>query len=189
MQTKKIVLSLNNKQTKTKKMETIKIYVGTYYKYNCGSIAGAWIDVTNLDETEFLEKCREIHKDEEDPEFMFQDFEVNHLLDAYVDEMGIDSEFWEIKEALNNSDYDLDILAAYKSIFGEIDFKDCEDKFFGHFEGYNINAEFGMHILEEMGELEQVPTHLRYYIDAEAYGRDLLINDFTEFEGYVFRNC
>ena len=179
---------MNNTKQKNKTMDA-KIYVGTYHKYNCGSIEGAWVDVTNLNETEFLEKCREIHKDEQDPEFMFQDWECNHLLDSYVDEMGIDSEFWEIKEALDNSNYDLDTLSAYKSIFGEIDFKDCEDKFFGHFEGYNINAEFGMHILEEMGELEQVPTHLRYYIDAEAYGRDLLINDFTEFEGYVFRNC
>jgi antirestriction protein len=44
-------------------------------------------------------------------------------------------------------------------------------------------------MLEEMGELEQVPQHLRYYIDEEAYGRDLLINDFSEFEGFVFRNC
>lgn len=25
---------------------TIEIYVGTYYKYNCGSLQGAWVDLT-----------------------------------------------------------------------------------------------------------------------------------------------
>ena len=60
---------------------------------------------------------------------------------------------------------------------------------FGHFEGYNIDKEFGEHILDELGELEQVPEHLKYYIDTEAYGRDLLINDFCEHNGFVFRNC
>ena len=90
---------------------------------------------------------------------------------------------------MENTEIDLEALTAYKSIFGEIDIQDFEDKFYGHFEGYNINREFGEHILEELGELEQVPQHLRYYIDAEAYGRDLLINDFSEFDGFVFRNC
>jgi len=170
-------------------METIKIYVGTYYKYNCGSIAGAWIDVTNLDETEFLEKCRELHKDEDDPEFMFQDFECDEIFKGMISESGIDSEFWELKEKLNNTEYDIEALLSYKSIFGDIDFRDFEDKFFGHFEGWNINEVFGSHMLEEMGELEQVPQHLRYYIDSEAYGRDLLINDFCEHNGFVFRNC
>ena len=192
MQTKKIVLSLNNKQTKTKKMETIKIYVGTYYKYNCGSIAGDWIDVTGLDKEEFYSKCKELHKEEEDPEYHFQDWECNHLLDSYVDESGIDEEFWELKEQVKDfSDEQLEALTAYQSIFGTIDIEDFEEKYFGHFAGFfgDINSEFGQHMLEELGELEQVPQHLRYYIDAEAYGRDLLISDFSEFEGYVFRNC
>jgi antirestriction protein len=166
-----------------------KIYVGTYSKYNNGSIEGAWIDLENLSKEEFDLKCKELHKDETDPEFMFQDWECNHILDAYIDEMGIDSEFWEIKEQLENTSFDLEALEAYKSIFGEINFRDFEDKFFCHIDDYNVNRAFGDYMLEEMGELEQVPQHLRYYIDSELYGRDLLINDFTEFEGYIFRNC
>ena len=173
-------------------METIKIYVGTYGKYNNGSIAGAWVDVDNLDEDEFLEKCRELHKDEKDPEFMFQDWECIDLLRDFVSESVIDPEFWEIKEMIKDfSDEQIEALAAYQNIFGTIDVSDFEDKYFGHFEGFfgDINTSFGQHMLEEMGELEQVPQHLRYYIDAEAYGRDLLMSDFTEFEGFVFRNC
>ena len=166
-----------------------KIYVGTYYKYNNGSIAGAWIDLENLSQEEFYLKCKELHKDETDPEFMYQDFECDEIFKGMISEYGIDPKFWELKETLENTEIDLDALTAYKAIFGEVDIMDFEDKIFGHFEGYNINKEFGEHMLEEMGYLNEVPEHLKYYIDAEAYGRDLLINDFSEFEGYVFRNC
>ena len=99
-----------------------KIYVGTYHKYNCGSIAGAWIDLDNLDEDEFLEKCRELHKDEKDPEFMFQDFECDEIFKGMISESGINSEFWELKEKLNTTEYDIEALISYKSIFGDIIF-------------------------------------------------------------------
>ncbi|VDB02155.1 hypothetical protein BANRA_05489 [Klebsiella pneumoniae] len=55
---------------------TPSVYVGTYHKYNCGSIAGAWLDLTDFDSSEeFYERCRELHANEADPEFMFQDWE------------------------------------------------------------------------------------------------------------------
>lgn len=53
-----------------------RIYVGTYAKYNSGSIQGAWLDLEDFDDKEsFLEACKELHADESDPELMFQDFE------------------------------------------------------------------------------------------------------------------
>lgn len=168
-------------------MET-KIYVGTYYKYNCGSIAGDWIDVTNLTKEEFFDMCQTLHHEEKDPEFMFQDWECDEIFKGMISECGIDEEFWELKETLENTEIDLEALTAYKNLFGNIDIRDFEDKFFCHIEDYNVNQAFGDYMLEEMGELEQVPQHLRYYIDSEAYGRDLLINDFSEYDGFVFRN-
>ena len=168
-----------------------KIYVGTYHKYNNGSIAGAWIDLENLSQEEFYLKCKELHKDETDPEFMYQDFECDEIFKGMISECGIDEEFWELKETLENTEIDLEALTAYKNLFGTIDVQDFEDRYFGHFEGFfgDINSEFGQHILDEMGYLNEVPEHLRYYIDTEAYGRDLLISDFSECDGFVFRNC
>jgi len=62
---------------KTTETETApRIYVGTYAKYNAGSIKGAWLDLSDYaDRDSFLEACRELHNDEADPELMFQDFE------------------------------------------------------------------------------------------------------------------
>lgn len=53
-----------------------KVYVGTYKKYNNGSIDGAWIDLTECKTyADFIKKCKEVHKDEKDPELMLQDYE------------------------------------------------------------------------------------------------------------------
>lgn len=53
------------------------LYVGTYGKYNSGSLDGGWVDLTTfVDGREFLDWCsNELHKDENDPELMFQDHE------------------------------------------------------------------------------------------------------------------
>lgn len=54
----------------------VRLYVGTYAKYNAGSIKGAWLNLEDYaDRDSFLEACAELHKDESDPELMFQDFE------------------------------------------------------------------------------------------------------------------
>lgn len=55
---------------------TPAVYVGTYHKYNCGSIAGQWFDLTDFDSAEdFYAACSTLHADEDDAEFMFQDWE------------------------------------------------------------------------------------------------------------------
>ena len=53
-----------------------KICVGTYKKYNEGSLFGKWLTLSDYsDKKEFYEACKELHSDEEDAEFMFQDWE------------------------------------------------------------------------------------------------------------------
>ena len=53
-----------------------KVYVGTYKKYNEGSIAGGWLDLADYASYgDFLAACRKLHKNERDPEFMIQDTE------------------------------------------------------------------------------------------------------------------
>lgn len=52
------------------------VYVGTYKKYNNGSLFGEWVDLTKFATYEdFMRYIRKLHKDERDPEFMMQDFE------------------------------------------------------------------------------------------------------------------
>lgn len=74
------------------------IYVGTYAKYNAGSLFGKWFNLSDFaDKDEFLEACKELHKDEDDPEFMFQDRE--NIPEELVSESWISDIFssYEIK--------------------------------------------------------------------------------------------
>ena len=67
------------------------VYVGTYHKYNCGSLYGMWVDITTFDEyEEFCDFCRRLHRDENDPEFMVQDFE--YYPESWYHEGGLPSE-------------------------------------------------------------------------------------------------
>lgn len=53
-----------------------RVYCGTYGKYNRGSIAGAWVTITDFKSgAEVVKYCCNLHKDERDPELMFQDKE------------------------------------------------------------------------------------------------------------------
>lgn len=48
----------------------MKLYCGTYKKYNEGSLDGAWMDLDEYEDADaFYAACKELHKDEDDPEF------------------------------------------------------------------------------------------------------------------------
>lgn len=85
-------------------METLvynsRVYVGTYAKYNNGSLAGAWIALAGCkDYDDFLAQCRKVHKDEQEPEFMIQDAECMPDGLACMEWMSRD-EFNDIKAAM-----------------------------------------------------------------------------------------
>jgi antirestriction protein len=62
-------------KTETYTETSTAVYVGTFAKYNSGSIKGAWIKLEGHDAETFQAACLELHSDESDPELMFQDFE------------------------------------------------------------------------------------------------------------------
>ena len=79
----------------------MKLYVGTYKKYNEGSLAGAWLDLDKFkDAAEFEAACKRIHKDERDPELMFQDVETDPGCDwqeGLYSESSIPRDYWTLK--------------------------------------------------------------------------------------------
>lgn len=169
---------------RTKKNTDFKLYVGTYRKYNNGSIAGGWLTLNEFaDVDEFIEKCKEIHSDEEDPELMFQDSE--ELPDRFFTESSVSPLFWEL------DDYaDLDAIGEYMDWRGisadEFDISDFEDSFNGY---YDSKEEFAEQLLDECGDLSSIPESLRYYFDYEKFARDLFMSDYYFSNGYVFRHC
>lgn len=98
-----------------------KCYVGTYGKYNDGSLAGAWLDLSNYETyQDFLKACRELHKNERDPEFMIQDWES--LPDGFCAEEWIgEQDFNDIKTAMQEEEKaDLQIIDYSEKAFAVV---------------------------------------------------------------------
>ena len=73
------------------------VYVGTYAKYNSGSLKGEWLDLDNYDSyDEFKDACNSLHADEEDPELMFQDWETPW--DGEINETGVSPSMWDLPD-------------------------------------------------------------------------------------------
>lgn len=146
---------------------TPRVYVGTYAKYNSGSIKGAWLDLDDYsDKDSFIEACRELHKDESDPELMFQDHEG--VPDGMMSESHISDDVWDW---LALDDDEKELLTVYREHIDLLgDFETARDAFLS--KGHNTEADWAEEWLRESGGLEGVPAHLENYIDFEAYARD-----------------
>jgi antirestriction protein len=143
-----------------------RVYVGTYAKYNNGSIKGAWLDLEDyVDHAEFIEACKKLHANEADPELMFQDFEG--FPKAFYGESHIDPALWDWLEL---DEDDRELLAVYQEhVDSAGDFSTAQEAFCGR---YNSKADWAEQWLDETGSLNEVPDHLRNYIDFDAYARD-----------------
>lgn len=155
------------------------VYVGTYGKYIVGNLKGAWLKLNDYkDYEDFRKACNELHSDEEDPELMYQDFN-------YIDDNFPLSDWWELKEAIEDSDIE-DACCAYMSYEGEWTEEACmraQDCYMGDFDD---DEEFARFIAIECGSLN-IPEEIECYFDWDAYARDLMF-EFTEIDGYYFHD-
>lgn len=141
------------------------IYVGTYQKYNNGSIAGDWIELEGLTKDGFYAACAELHKDEPDAELMFQDWE--NTPEGMVSETSVKDTLWDWLE-LDAEDRKL--LEVYlEGVDADGTIEKAREAFAGTYTG---EEDWAATFLEETGGLEGVPKPLRNYIDFKAYGRD-----------------
>lgn len=167
---------------KTKLSDAPAVYCGTYGKYNDGSLAGKWVTLTDFDSyCEFIEYCKELHSDEDDPELMFQDYE-NFPEELYF-ESGMSEEIFDKIIEYSNSD-DKEALDAYIDLYGIDNMDAFEDKYMGQ---WDSEEAFAQHIYEECYEFE-MSEFAKKYFDITAFARDLFMCDFDYNNGYVF-NC
>lgn len=158
------------------------VYVGTWHKYNCGSIAGRWFDLTTFDdERDFFAACRALHQDEADPELMFQDYEGfpgNMASECHIN--------WAWVEGFRRA-RDEGCEEAYRlwvDDTGETDFDTFRDAWWGEADSEEA---FAVEFVSDTGLLADVPETVALYFDYEAYARDLFLDSFTFIDGHVFR--
>ena len=136
------------------------IYVGTYAKYNAGSLFGKWFDLSDFaDKDEFLEACKELHKDEDDPEFMFQDRE--NIPEELVCESWISDMFFELRDKV-------DLVRKFN------------DEYIGK---YDEEEDYAREVIEQCYELSDFVLN---YFDYAAFARDLFNDGYKFLDGFVF---
>ena len=164
-----------------KVLSEAKVYVGTYAKYNNGSLFGAWLNLSDYsDKEEFYEACRELHKDEEDAEYMFQDYE-NFPCKWYSESCFDEVTFDKILEYGNMDEEDRYMFDAFTDNYGEgYTIEDVRERFKGK---WDSEEEFAEQLLDDCYDL---PEFARRYFDIEQFARDLFAYDYTFCDGYVF---
>ena len=162
------------------------VYVGTYGKYNDGSLCGLWIDLSSFNSyNDFIEFCQAIHADEEDPELDAQDWEcLPPGLDG--DDLFLSDKWDVLQEYLELCDrYDSDAVDAYVSCFDLDSLHRFEERYQGE---YDSEEDFAEYIVSELYDLDRTMGNLSYYFDYEKYARDIFMCDYTMEDKYVFIN-
>lgn len=149
-----------------------RIYVGTYAKYNDGSIDGKWIDISEYNTyEEFVNACRELHKDEKDPEFMVQDYE--NFPEKWYHEGGLPSEeeFNKINDYYMMDDDRKAAYEAYVNYTGDDDLEHFQEAYQGKF---SSAEDFAYDVVDGIGWDGVGENNLEMYFDYDSFGRDLM---------------
>ncbi len=170
-------------------IQDAQIYVGTYAKYNAGSIFGKWLILSDYyDKEEFYEACRQLHADENDPEFMFQGYE--NIPEGLIGESWLSDNFFPLRDELENMDDNRqDAFFEWCEYDGyHIDNMDVSDviaKFNEAYIGqYNDEEDFAQY---EAEACFNIPAEILPYFDYQAFARDLFCTDYYMCDGFVFR--
>lgn len=168
-------------------MDTPKIYVACLASYNNGILYGKWINA--------LQDKDEIYQDifdmlAESPiegaeEWSIQDY--SGFGDARIDENESIPNVAKLAEFIDEHG---ELGAA---LLGEYSVDDAqtllEDQYHG---SYDSEVDFAEYIFEECYG-DAIPKNLIFYIDHEAFSRDLFINDYFSLEAqgktHIFSHC
>ena len=161
------------------------VYVGTYRKYNNGSLFGEWVTISDFDSYEdFMAYIRKLHADEDDPEFMYQDYEG--FPRAWYSESDLSKEtFDRIKEYSKLGEEEKDAYDAYCDLFdySEQSIDDFNSRYYGYFPTYTALAES---YIDMAGGVENLGREtLESNFDYESFGRQLSWELVTD-GGYYF---
>ena len=151
------------------------LYCGTYGKYNSGNLRGMWVDLSTFDSyDDFVNFCKAIHADENDPELMYQDFE-NMSRSLYHESMG-EEEFNNLLKYCELCDeYNVLAVDDFLEIFSPEDLDEMHDSYMGV---YDSKEDFAREIVNDCYDIEKMMGDLSCYFDYEAFARDLFMCDY-----------
>lgn len=168
-------------------LDTASIYVSTYAKYNNSSLYGKWLNLSDYsDYDELLEAMRELHKDEHDCEFMYQDFEGCELFEklGLISECHLSPEIYEIAQQIDDSGHDIEVFIACVDCLGKIHFQSLYEYVNNFYYGeFPSDEDFVQWLYEN--DTFNIPSWV--VIDWEATARSIMF-DYFESNGHYFKS-
>jgi len=175
--------------------DTPKVWVGEWSLYNEGKLIGEWIDLSEYSSgEEVMDKIQELldkwtkETGELREEYAVFDYE-NFPSSLYSEQMGEDSfdkviNAWEVSQ---ERDIPMDVIGTIISEYDPNNIERwIEEKFRGQ---YDSDTDFAYDWVDMMGGIENVSKNdLESYFDYESFGRDLVINNYKDIDGYYFDN-
>jgi hypothetical protein len=176
---------------------TIRVYVGTWGKYNDGSLHGEWVDLSNFATPNTFKKyChKKLHGDEPDAELMFQDVEGPAWVRSVISEYGMNYNM--VWGWLALDDWEKPVVDGYIELFGINGFSDfnelvssAQDAYLGG-EGQDFDDWVQEFFSETMGDMsvdEFLDRHYNWvdfdnakmYMDNDGYGYNEEEDDYDE---------
>ena len=151
------------------------LYCGTYGKYNSGNLSGMWVDISTFDDYEdFVNFCKAIHADEEDPEIMCQDGE--NIPDSLCCESMGEEGFNNILKYCELCDeYCVEAVEDFLEWLRPEDLDRMYDAYVGV---YDSEEDFAEEIVSDCYDLDNMMGDLACYFDYESFARDLFMGDY-----------
>ena len=157
------------------------VYVGTYHKYNCGSLDGAWVDLESFhNEKELMRFLYRLHADEAEPEFMVQDY-MNFPRRFYSESMN-EHDFAELYDWIHLDTEEREMCAEY---WKEIDESASVDEISDRLVYSGDSNEYFDELAEEALSDYNVPNFLQFCFDYEKW-REMCKYDFRVTRNFVF---
>lgn len=150
------------------------IWAGSLHAYNCGRLHGRWIKLDGLDAEELRADIEQIVITGGNPggDWAIMDYDGFGELSSMLGENpGLDN-LLALAELIN--EHGLELVEAAADCCSDSDAETLarviDEQYIGEFDSLAGLSEY---LLDETGELNQIPGNLRNYFDHAAYGRDL----------------
>lgn len=161
------------------------IFIQSIADYNAGRIIGKWVDVTDMTQDDLWEAINEVLAMSKEPnaeEYEIADYDGFYHLRPYADRV------LEVAKALNEHG---EAYALYTHHVGEMSATQerFDDAYCGQWSSF---LDYATALFDEL-YLDTIPDSIRFYIDYEAFARDLEINDYfweksQDLKVHIFRH-
>lgn len=150
-----------------------KLFVTTYFEYNNGGSKGDWINLCFEDKDTFLDKCKALFPNENDPEFMFTTYEnIPTVLynESFVSEALFDWVAWYDDNYIDNDKVQaftdwLDMNPSEAPEMSEA-IEKFESEYRGQFKDLNS---FVIDYVNDNEILSRIPSDLQDYFNYDRY--------------------